>query len=422
MIMKINKLVVFLSILLSGCSINSDLICKKCININENNYLLYENQENLKFYEGNIDKNGLYNGKGKFYYRDNSIIEGESKNGFLITGTYTFFIDNEKFSLFFNNEKIDPVSIYQHSFKNEVILKKINGFFSYEGNMKNLIPFGYGTLYKDNLIFKGFFNINNRFTGNIENNEQTKVFKYEASDNSSMFVFNDFKNNQKTIYQGFIVNNEKFNGVSSIYFKDKELISYEGVWDLKSNPFNYKNYIFLDLQKNGVFKVTKNKTDNEYSKGNFIDNKKNGFFETYKKSGLIGFEYYKDDSFLYYIPFYMDIENQLINKENCQFNFPQTINLWYPISFNSCKNNVYNIDFIDKENKKFLFNMTYDFISKEIKELIVFNEDHKYIFKNLKEDNELEIKKYLLKGNAEIYQFVDGGYKYLKTAKVDFFN
>lgn len=382
------------------------LSCKNCIKSQtEDLYLVYENHSFLKFYEGEINKDGLYDGKGTYYYSDGSFLTGLSSRGLIYSGDYFFLENGHLHTISFNNELIDPYSLENYEFKNKTIYKKTYTDFSYNGGLKNLKPNGKGILYYNNLIFEGDF-YNSLFFGTIENNFQNKKFRSEKTNNSVVFEYID--GNKKTTFQG-VIDGSFLNGHETIYINDKEIISYNGLWELNFDPFSYEKFKFEDFKKNGYFKIEK-PNNPEVSTGNFSFDKKNGYFEKFINSKLVSFDYYKDNEILYNIPFSIETDIELINPNECPFNFPSTINIWQPTEIISCVDYIYNINFIDKENKDFLLNMTYNFKTNTLLTLIVYHKDYKYIFSDFKVDNELGTPLYYLEGNASIYQFVD--YKY----------
>lgn len=416
--------ILILSLFLFACSFHQtkdkqekEYNCDNCIKSKDSNqFLFYENHDFLKFYEGEINEDGLYDGKGSFFFSDGSYLHGFSSRGLIYAGDYFLHKNGFLYTLSFENELIDPYFLKEYQFKNKVIYKKGYSDFSYNGNFKNLTPYGSGVLYYNDLIFDGDFN-NESFFGTIENNFQNKKFKSENNNNSVLFEFIDDKKNKKNIIQGF-VNKKKLKGHETIYISNKEIISYEGEWELNFNPFYFEDFNFQKFKKNGLFKI-ENPDTNITSIGNFTDDKKNGYFEKFINSKLASFDYYKDNELLYSIPFFLEKNISLINPKKCQFNFPSTINIWQPIEFLSCDNNIYNINFIDKENKDFLLNMTYDFNKNKLIELTVYHNDYKYIFSDFKINAELGIPQYYLEGDATIYQFINHKYKLINKSYIN---
>lgn len=407
--MKKSKFIVPLitTALLGGCSFakfnnEGECIYTKC-DSSDNGFMIYEKEDAIKIYNGSFNSDGLYSGKGEFYYKDDSKLVAELNMGYAINGIYYVLKNGVQYTILFKDEKINPNKIKSYNFKNEVQYESQAGNFSYVGEMSNLTLQGKGRLYKNNLVFNGNFE-NEFFKGQISNNEQTKKFEIENTDNSVRYVY---KNGlESDILQGHFSKN-KFKGVQTKYIKDEEILSYEGFWELEKSPFEYKNFNFEKFVKNGLYKTIT--PSGKIIKGDFVNDKKEGYFDVYENNRLIGFDYYKNNKKLYYVPLYLEIQSQL-QRNDCKYAFPETLNLWTPYKFKNCKDDLYTIEFIDKENKNLLMEMVYNNKKNIIKELIIYDKDKKYKFIKINTRKILESKEYTLEGKAEIYQWIDYDY------------
>ena len=172
---------------------------------------------NGDIYEGEI-RNNLFNGKGKFIYKDNTIFEGDFIHG--EKGNYGKIIYNDK--------------------------------SYYEGQLKNGIPNGKGEFkWINGIYYKGYFNY-----GKIEGEGEIK------SQNGSYYIGN-FKNNifhgkgkfffnTGSIYDGYYYNGKK-NG-EGLYNKNNGIKYFGNFYDGKIHgcgKIEDNNIIYKKKKKNG---------------------------------------------------------------------------------------------------------------------------------------------------------------------------
>lgn len=403
-----------MAILLGGCSFSSIKQKAGCVtecNSDNTGSMIYSSEDKLALYEGGFNISGEYEGKGIFLYRDGSRLNAESSSGFVHKGVYSHLKGGEQHTILFSGEKINPEKIGTYNFKNKVKYEKVYGGFSYHGGMSNLLLRGEGQLFKDDLFFAGKFE-NMFFKGEISNNDQTRKFEIEDTDNSVRYTY---KNGVKTsVLQGHFSKNV-FNGVQTEYIKEKEIISYKGHWGMKYSPFEYEDFKFDDFEKKGQYTSESN---GNVLKGDFKNNQREGYFDVYKSNKLMGFNYYDNNKKLYYVPLYLEMQSQL-KKGKCSYVFPETLNLWTPYNFKSCKKGIYIIEFIDKENKNLLFEMKYNKKIDKIIDLVIYDQNKKYEFTEINHKNILGTIEYTLDGNAKIYKWINNEYVLLNISKIN---
>lgn len=410
---RVILLITFL--LMGGCSFfalktKGDCISSKC-DSSDIGKMVYSDDSSILIYKGSFNENGSYNGKGSFYYNDNNKLDATSKDGLVTSGIYYYTKNGIQYTIRFNEESLNPETISQYKFNNKVQYEKVSGNFAYTGAMNNLTMQGDGILFKDDLFFEGNFQ-NKNFKGVISNNDQSKKFEIEDTDNSVKY---EYKNGtEKNVLQGHFYG-LSFKGSQTRYDNEKEIINYKGEWNLKYSPFEYDSFKFEDFEKNGLYI---SQIQDKIFKGDFKDDKKNGHFEIYKSKRLMGFDYYKENKKLYYVPLYLEMQSQL-KKNGCKYAFPDTLNLWTPYQYKSCKGDMYTIEFIDKENKNLLMEMVYNKKKNIIKNLIIYDEDKRYNFIKINTKKILNAKEYTLQGMAKIYQWIDGEYILTNTSEIN---
>jgi hypothetical protein len=412
-----NTLVFAFIFLLSGCSLVStssygQCIYLKCNEPTDKSIMIYNDDQIIRSYVGGFNESGFYKGEGVFYFKDDSKLMATLENGLASKGVYYYIQDGYQYTILFNDESLDPHVIRDHVFKNSVQLERVAGDFSYKGGFERMTLKGSGVLFQNDLVFDGVFN-DLTFKGKISNNIQTQTFDIEPTDNSVLYSYT--KGVEKHVLQGHFLGSV-FKGVQSVYVAEKEVISYHGKWILDHSPFNYKTFSFESFDKSGLYEIKSN--DGSINKGNFEDNKREGYFEYYKNNKLLGFDYYKGNKKLYYMPLYLELKSQ-VDKSKCNVEFPETLNVWIPYKFKSCVGDIYTVQFIDKENKSLLFEMVYNKKKNIVTKLKVYDKDKMYNFININTNKDLAIKEYTLKGKAKIYQWIDDRYQLLSTSIID---
>jgi hypothetical protein len=400
---------------IGGCSLflvntKGECVSSYC-DSDEMGKMIYDDESIILIYKGSFNDKRTYEGQGSFYYHDNSKLDAISKDGFVTSGVYYYTKEGVQYTINFSEELLDPEMIKKYKFINKIQQEKVSGNFSYTGEMDSLTLQGKGTLFKDDLFFDGNFK-DKKFKGIISNNVQTKKFEISSSDNSVKYEYKDGK--KKNVLQGRI-KDSIFKGSQTRYDNKQEIINYKGEWKLAYSPFDYDSFKFEDFKKNGLYT---SKIHNKIFKGDFKDDKKYGHFEVYKSKRLMGFDYYKENKKLYYIPLYLEIQSQL-QKNDCKYTFPETINLWTPYKYKSCEDDIYTIEFTDKENKNLLMEMVYDKVEDTVKSLVVYDQDKRYNFEKVNTKKILNATEYTLRGVAKIYEWVDDRYILINTSEID---